>query len=289
MDTINLNDYLDGKNAEEAFAACFAAAEALHRPVKILIPPGEYHLSALEPIRLFSGLHVIADGAEFLFPESMDEPVHRTMFAGTDVCDFSWQGGRFLGHVYDVPPAKPTWRPEACGRCIAIETSEHGRTSGLRFDRIQGKDCAGGVVTVYGHSLGGVWNKAGDIVVTNCNFDRCGKFMWDYGYLWERLAFPKLFTQEERVVAESFFPMQNVSGDVRFKGDCIEVDKLPQLKPEPRYPFDGVCFFGEALPPEIQKGMAYFIIGVKNREIVISNTPGGTPLRTTPSFGGARL
>ena len=289
MDTINLNDYLDGMTAEAAFTACFSAAEALHRPVKVIIPPGEYHLSALTPVRLFSGLHVAADGAEFFFPESMEEPMHRTMFHGTDVCDFSWQGGRFHGHVYDVPPAIPKWRPDACSRCIAIETSEHGRTSGLRFDGICGDDCAGGVVTVYGHSLDGVRNKARDVIVTNCNFDRCGKFMWDYGYLWERLAFPELFTQAEHAVAERFFPMHNLSGDVRFNGDSIEVDGLPQFKPEARYPFDGVCFFGNGLPPEIQKGRAYFIIGIKGGTIAISETPDGAPLKTTPTRGGARL
>ena len=289
MKTYNLNDYLDGRTTEEAFAACFAAAEELHRPVKIVIAPGEYRLSALEPVRLFSGLNVVADGAEFFFPESMDNPKHRTMFAGTDIRDFSWRGGRFHGHVYDVPPAIPKWRPDACGRGIAIDTSENGRTANLRFDGILGHDCAGGVVTVYGHSVNGVRNKADGIIVTDCHFDRCGKFMWDYGYLWERLAFPELFTPEERMVAERFFPMQNVSGDVRFKGDCMEVDGFPPFKPEARYPFDGVCFFGDGLPPEIQKGKAYFVVGEKNGCIAVSETPNGAPLKTSPTRGGARL
>ena len=289
METINLNDYLNGKTTEEAFAACFAAAESLHRSVRLIIPPGEYHLSAIEPIRLFSGLQVMADGAEFFFPESMEEPVHRDMFSGTDICDFSWRGGRFHGFVFDVPPAIPKWRPDACGRAIAINTSENGRTSGLRFDGIKGVDCAGSVVSVYGHSLNGVRNKAGDVIVTNCNFDRCGKFMWDYGYLWERLAFPELFTAAEHDVAEQYFNMQNVSGDVRFNGDCIDVEALPQLKPDARYPFDGVCFFGDNLPPEIQKGRAYFIVDEKDGRITISDKPDGAPLKTTPSRGGSRL
>ena len=289
METINLNDYLDGKTCEEAFTACFAAAERLRLPVKLIIPPSEYHLSALEPIRLFSGLHIVAEGAEFFFPESMEEPVHRDMFSGTDVCDFSWQGGRFHGHVYDVPPAIPKWRPDACSRGIAINTSANGRTSGLRFDGIDGVDCAGSVVSVYGHSYGGVCNKASNIVVTNCNLDRCGKFMWDYGYLWERLAFAELFTAAEHDVAEQYFNMQNVSGDVRFNGDYIEVEGLPMLKPEARYPFDGICFFGDNIPPEIQKGRAYFIIGEKDGRITISDTPGGAPLKTTSSHGGSRL
>ena len=286
MKTINLADYLDGKSHDGAFAACFAAAEGMHSSVRIVIPPGEYKLSAINPIRLFSGLDVIADGAEFFFPEDMDNPKHRTMFAGTDVRDFSWRGGRFHGHVYDVPPAVSKWRPDACSRCIAIDTTEKGVNSGIRFDGIMVVDCAGAVVTVYGWSA--TQNKASDIAVTNCNFIRCGKFMWDYGYLWERLAFPELFTQEERRTAERNFNIANVSGAVRFCGDCIEAEELPALKSEPRFPWDGVCFFGENLPPEIQKGRAYYVVSEKKGRLCIAETPDGVPLRTSKAVG-ARL
>ncbi len=289
MDILYITDYLEGRTTEEAFAACFAAAEGLHHHVKIVIAPGEYHLSALEPVRLFSGLSVLADGAEFFFPETMDDPVHRTMFMGTDICDLSWKGGRFHGHVYYVPPAISKWRPDACSRCIAIETSTHGRTSSLRFDCIQGVDCAGSVISVYGHSINGVRNKAGDIVVRDCKFERCGKFMWDYGYLWERLAFPELFSPDENKVAELYFPMRNLSGAVCFNGDSIDVENIPQRKPEARYPWDSVCFCGKDLPPEIIRGKVYFVVAEKDGRIAVSETPDGLPIRTSPAKGDIQL
>ena len=146
----HLRDFLED-DVEAAFRACFSAARKVNAPVRIVISPGTYPLAPLEPIELFSGLAVEAEGAKFVWPRHWQGPVHRDMFKGVDVCDLSWRGGRFEGHVFDVPPAVPVWAPECCARCIVVETSADGRTENLRFRDIEGEDCSGSVVSVFGY------------------------------------------------------------------------------------------------------------------------------------------
>lgn len=283
MKTIHLSEYigntLPGSDLTAAFQNCFAAAEAVKSAVQIQIPPGEYHLAAIEPIRLFSNLSVIAEGAHFFFPEKMDQPKHRTMFAGEDIRNFSWQGGTFHGYVYDVPPAVSLWRPDACSRGIALSTSENGITSDIVFKNIFGKNCAGSVVSVYGHSFEGRRNQAANIEMTNCHFENCGKFMWDYGYLWEKIVFPEEFLPVEYDNAMRYLPMHNMSGAVTFKDDHICVENLPKQKFDGRFPWDSICFFGNDLPPQIIRGKVYYVCHEENGQLWFSSEIGGSPCR----------
>ncbi len=278
-----LKDFLEN-DAEAAFRNCFAAAGKVNGPVKIVIAPGEYALAPLEPIELFSDLTIEAKGAKFLWGRQWTGAVHRDMFKGVDICNFSWTGGFFEGHVFDVPPAVPTWAPECCARCIVIETTENGKTENLHFENIEGFDCSGSVVSVYGYLRADKQNRACNIDVRNCRFKRCGKFMWDYGYLWEKLVFADLFTPAEAALGERYASPQNRSGAVRFHGDCISVEAMPAFKKEERHPFDTIAFFGRDLPVEIQRGKCYFLLGEDNGKVYFSDVPGGRPVKTSAAM-----
>ena len=285
MRVFHLADFLEN-SAEDALRACFATARKVNAPVKIVIAPGEYTLAPFEPIELFSDLTVEAEGAKFLWPQQWTGAVHRDMFKGVDICNFSWKGGFFAGHVFDVPPAVPTWAPECCARCIVIETSADGRTENLHFENIAGLDCSGSVVSVYGYLHSNAQNRANNITVRNCRFQRCGKFMWDYGYLWEKLVFSEYFTPEEAALGERYASPENRSGEVRFHGDYITVDAMPAFKKEERHPFDTIAFYGSNLPLEIQRGKCYFIIGEDNGKVYFSDVPGGKPFKTSVAVHG---
>lgn len=285
MQTFYLADYLE-KGIESAFRACFSAARKNNGPVKIVIAPGEYPMSPMEPIELFSDLSIEAEGAKFIWPLHWTGPVHRDMFKGVDICNFSWNGGRFEGHVFDVPPAIPTWVPECCARCIVIETTADGRTENLHFQNIEGVDCSGSVVSVYGYLRKDKQTRACNIEVRNCRFKRCGKFMWDYGYLWEKLVFADFFTPAEAALGERYASPENRSGEVRFLGDCIRVDAMPAYRKEDRHPFDTIAFYGNNLPPEIQRGKCYFLLGESDGKIYFSDIPGGKPFRTSAALHG---
>ena len=285
MQTYYLSDY-KRENAEESIRACFTAAQKEHSQVKIIIEPGRYTLSPTVPIPLFSELTVEAAGAEFYWPEKLEEPVHREMFKGIDVCDFSWIGGHFHGHVFDVPPVISRWVPECCARCIVLETSPGGKTRNLSFRDIQGTDCSGSVVSVYGCPGPDRIIHAENIDVRNCRFKRCGKFMWDYGWLWEKLVFADYFTPVEAALGELYASPENRSGEVRFLGDCIQVDAMPAYRKEERHPFDTIAFYGSDLPPEIQRGKCYFLLGETNGKTYFSDIPGGKPFKTSSALHG---
>ena len=293
MKTFNLSDFIGNimpqADMTAAFVSCFETAKKCGENVQIIIPPGEYHLNATEPVELFSCLSVFAEGASFYFPENMDFPKHRTMFLGTDIQNFFWQGGAFYGFVYDVPPALSRWRPDACSRGIAVQTSEHGVTSNLCFRNIKGKNCAGSVVSVYGCS-GSPKNRAKNIEVFNCQFENCGKFMWDYGYLWEKMVFPEHFSAAEYETALQYLPDKNISGAVTFCGEYIQVENMPAIKYDARFPRDNISFFGSNLPPEIKKGTVYFVLHEEQGKVWFSEQVNGSPCRTSiPANCSCRL
>ena len=283
--TFFLTDFLEN-DVEGAFRSCFAAARKAEAPVKIVIAPGEYTLCPDEPIELFTDLTVEATGAQFVWPLHWLGAVHRDMFKGVDICNFSWNGGCFKGYVFDVPPAVPTWAPECCARGIVIETSADGRTENLSFQNIEGENCSGSVVSVYGYLRQEKQTRARNINVRNCRFRRCGKFMWDYGYLWEKLVFSDLFSPEEVALGERFASPENRSGEVRFHGDFITVDAMPSFRKEERHPFDTIAFYGKDLPAEINRGTCYFLLKEDNGKIFFSDVPGGKPFRTSAALHG---
>lgn len=280
MSIFHLTDFLKN-DVEAAFRECFAAAKNANAPVTIMIAPGEYALSPLEPIELFSNLTVEAEGARFVWQKHWSGPVHRVMFRGVDVSNFTWNGGCFEGYVFDVPPAVSTWAPECCARCIVIDTTPGGKTEKLRFQNIEGVNCSGSVVAVYGDLQPSEQTRARNIEVRNCRFKRCGKFMWDYGYLWEKLVFAESFTPEEVALGERYASPENRSGMVRFYGDSISVDRMPPFKKEERHPFDTIAFYGNDLPPEIRRGKCYFVLDECDGKISFSDVPGGEPFRTS--------
>ena len=276
MRVFYLTDFLKD-DIESAFRECFAAAQKAGTPVKIVIAPGEYTFAPQTPIGLFSGLTVEAEGARFIWQQHWTGPVHRIMFYGENICNFTWDGGRFEGYVYDVPPAVSTWAPECCARCIVIETTPGGKTENLCFRNIEGENCSGSVVSVYGAMWHPEKTRARNIEVCSCRFKRCGKFMWDYGYLWEKLVFADLFTPAEVALGERYAAPEHRSGEVRFYGDHICVEKMPPFKKEERHPFDTIAFYGENLPPEIRRGKCYFILDMEDGKITFSDIPGGEP------------
>jgi hypothetical protein len=294
MKTYYLSDFSPkaNKNADdtEEFIACFSAAAKNSGPVRIIIEPGEYLLQAIKPVPLFSDLTVEADGAEFYWPENLNNPKHRDMFAGSNIQNLRWHGGHFHGYVYNVPPEVSKWPPESLGRCIVIETTSEGNSSNLRFFDIEGTGCSGSVVSVYGFRGDEKMNRARNLEIRNCRFERCGKFMWDYGYLWERLVFAKDFSPEEQAIAQRWASPENRSGAVIFHGDYITADAMPPYRHEERYPWDCLCFYGDGIPPEIDSGKIYFIVREERGKIYFSQTPSGKPIRTSPSLcGGAKL
>lgn len=278
----------------DAFLRCFGEASGMNAST-IIIGPGPYRLMGKESIPLSSHQRVIADGAEFLLPEELGDQARITLFAGEDLCDFHWRGGRFVGHCFDHRNQPNTWDPNVNTRGILITTSEGGTTERVVFDSLEGDGLAGAVITVSGASASPADRSsrtyATGVTVRNCHFERCGKFMWDYGLLWQILVWPEEYDEASVAMAKRYFfsdliqgPMQMNDGDDRVLLDNaaagIAVSKSAEND-------ESICFFGDTLPENIRRGKQYYVTDATDDSIRIAEVFGGDPIRFEKNSGPA--
>ena len=102
-------------NDASALRACFTAA-ASGNAAFVTVEPGIYLVDSAESIPLSSHLTVRAYGATFLFPRELGNATNRRMFYGEDLTDVDWQGGHFVGYVYDPEREENPYqeRPHPC-------------------------------------------------------------------------------------------------------------------------------------------------------------------------------
>lgn len=280
--------------------ALFAAAAS--RGGSVTVPPGDYALTGTNPVRLASGMTVTAYGARFHLPERLGDKARAVLFAGEDIRDFRWFGGHFTGHVFDPSQAENTWEPNANTRAILITTSPTGVTENLTFRDLSSDGLAGAAITVLGAEKTGsereVTAYARNVTVEACTLERSGKFMWDYGYLWQITVWPEDYSAQERAMAAHYFRQDLVRGPLRLADgdDRIFFDNakrpLPvsKVRPESVRGHDAVCFFGDTLPANLVRGRQYFVVESTPAFIRIGAQPGGEAIRFSGAAGpGTRL
>jgi hypothetical protein len=264
----------------------------------VTIPPGDYHLTGARPIRLPSRTTVTAYGARFYLPRTLGDRAHFDLFEGTDLVDFAWQGGHFSGHCFDHRRGDNTWEPNACTRCIVIRSTPEGRTVNLSFRDIGSFRIAGAVVTVEGVPKAGseseVATYAENVTLEACTFLESGKFMWDYGLLWQILVWPEDYSPAEQAMAERYFRNDLVRDGVRMADgdDRVLLDNATRPIPVSAAgtPHHSVCFYGGELPRNLVRGRQYFVVESTPGFIRMSETFQGNPVRFEGASGkGVRL
>ena len=264
----------------------------------LVIPPGEYALDGKVPIPLKSDLTIIAEGAAFRLPEQMGDKARAVVFQGENIRNLTWRGGRFVGHVFDQSRYDNTWEPNVNTRGILITTSIGGRTENLRFEKIQSDGLAGAAITVLGAEKKGtekeVLTYAKGIQVTDCRLERTGKYMWDYGYLWQITVWPEEYGPTEHAHAKKHFRHDLVRDGVRIEAGDDRVffanqKPLPLSKVreglEADRGYDSLCFFGDTLPSNLVRGRQYFVVESTPTYVRIADKPLGAPIRFQTSAG----
>jgi hypothetical protein len=195
--------------------AALLAPVAEHGGV-VTIPPGDYELDGATPLPIASHTTVSAYGARFYLPKALGDKARVVLFAGENVSDFRWFGGNFTGHVFDPARKENTWEPNANTRAILITTTSGGRTENLTFRDITSDGLAGAAITVLGaekpKSDREVLTPARNVTVENCTLEHSGKFMWDYGCLWQITVWPEDYNESERAMAAKYFRNDLVHG-----------------------------------------------------------------------------
>lgn len=262
------------------------------------IPPGDYQLDGTQPLRLASRMTVLAYGARFHLPKTLGDRARVVLFAGTNVSDFRWFGGHFTGQVFDPAQAIKSWEPNVNTRAILLTTTPGGRTENVTFRDVTSDGVAGGVITVLGAEKKGsereVETFARNVTVENCTLERSGKFMWDYGYLWQITVWPEDYSDGEHTMAAKYFRHDLVRGPVRMEagGDRVFFDNakpLPVTKKresaEAERGHDAVSFFADSLPRNIVRGRQYFVVESKPEFIRVAESPGGPAVKFDGSAG----
>jgi hypothetical protein len=267
-------------------------APVLERGGTVTIPPGDYHLDGAEPLPLPSRTTVFAHGARLHFPERLADGARAVLFAGSDVVELSWLGGEFLGRVFDPAQRENTWEPNVSTHALEITTTRPSGTRDLLFRDLRSNGVAGAVIGVHGlkkkGSEAGVEAWAERVVLESCTLLRSGKFMWDYGYLWQIVTWPEDYEPWEVERAWKYFRTDLVRQVTRVEGDRLFLD--PKLKPLPvsrsDEPREALSFLGENLPVGLVRGRQYFIVGAGPDFICIAETPDGAPLRFADAARG---
>jgi hypothetical protein len=282
-------------------AALFEAESATGGVVTI--PPGNYQLDGQTPIKLKSCTTVRAYGARFLLPQQLEDRARLVLFHGENIRDFQWFGGHFSGHVFDPSQTGNSWEPNVNTRALLFTTTRDGTTENLTFRDLTSERLAGAALTVLGFEKKGsdreMASFARNVTVENCSLERTGKFMWDYGYLWQITVWPEEYSDQEKQLAARYFRHDLVRGGVRMTAgeDRVIVDntkRLPVSKKrdglEADRGYDSVCFFGDVLPANITRGRQYFVVESGEGYVKIADTPAGEAIRFTgSSAAGVKL
>ena len=252
----------------------------------VTIPAGEYYVSGLSSIKIPSNTTVFAYGANFHLPKTLGDQARIVVFKGENITNFTWLGGHFEGYCFDHRNPPNTWEPNVNTRIFVISTSESGKTDHILFRDISSNKVAGAIVNIEGfkkvHDLPTVENFATNVSVENCTFIDSGKFMWDYGLLWQIIVFSEEYTPSDLAMAKKYFRNDLIRSNLKMNDGDDKILFDNKLNPisisNSNLPKDAVCFFGDKLPENIIKGKQYFIVTSNEQYIQVSDQPKGEPI-----------
>jgi len=250
----------------------------------VMIPAGDYNLDGSKAIPLRSNTTIMAHGARFILPDTLPDQARVVLFAGENIAHFAWHGGEFIGHVFDPAKKDNTWEPNANTRGIEITTTKAGGTHDILFRDVKANGMAAAVIGVHGKSgksgESEVEHYAERVALESCTLLRSGKFMWDYGYLWQIMTFPEAYDPWEVERAKKYF-RTDLMRDVSFSGDLVKIGNTasPIAISATDEPKDALTFMGTDLPKNITRGLQYFVVESTPTHIKIAEKPKGTPIR----------
>ena len=287
--SFNLSQFKPNANGKSddapAFQKLFEAVSKVGGGT-VTIPAGEYYVSGLSSISLPSNTTVFAYGANFHLPKTLGDQARIVVFKGENMTNFTWFGGHFEGYCFDHRNPPNTWEPNVNTRIFVISTSESGKTDHILFRDVSSNKVAGAIVNIEGfkkvHDLPTVENFATNVSVENCTFIDSGKFMWDYGLLWQIIVFSEEYTPSDLAMAKKYFRNDLIRSNLKMNDGDDKILFDNKLTPisisNSNLPKDAVCFFGDKLPENIIKGKQYFIVTSTAQYIQVSDQPKGEPI-----------
>ncbi len=179
-----------------------------------------------------------------------------------------------------------------------MTTTADGSTRDLHFRDVSSDGLGGAAITVLGAPKNGsdreIAAYAHNVTIEHCTLERTGKFMWDYGFLWQITVWPEDYDENLRTMARKYFRNDLVREALRIEAndDRVFLDNKTLLPvsvarwgAESERGYDSVCFFGKQLPKNIVRGRQYFVVDSQPEFLRISETVGGPPIRFSEAAG----
>ncbi len=128
------------------------------------------------------------------------------------------------------------------------------------------------------------------VAVESCTLLRSGKFMWDYGYLWQIVTWPEAYEPWEVERARRYFRTDLMREIMRIDAGDDRVFFDNRVKPIPVSESDeskwALTFLGTSLPKNLVRGRQYFVVESAPDFIKIADGPQGRPIRFDKAAGG---
>ena len=311
--------FTPGSDILAPLSAAFAAIQAAGVPATLTIPAGDYTCPSLVtagPCIAPNNCTVVADGVTVTYPADLagspDYP-DVVFCQGTDVQNFTWHGGTFIGFNYDPSTGTSTgWAPKETVCTFSFGSSSTG-CANLTFDGLKGMN-SGCMVRVAGvnevngqvqlwpttpsYSFQNTTVACNGVTLLNCNFSNCGQVYFDYGYLWQILTYQSQYPGPLVAMAKQYMnpigwttgPTSPYPVSITFSGNLIEFDNSSGVVPaaatgntagNPGY----MVTFGPGedgtLPANVTPGLQYYVVASTQTYIQIARSPSGAPIAFT--------
>lgn len=284
----NLSSYHPNANGvtddTPSFMKLFQEVEKAHGGT-VTIPPGDYFLKGKISLPLPSNTTIFAYGAKIYLPEVLDDRSQIIVFLATDISNFSWFGGYFKGYCYDPNTQDNSWEPNVNTRIFVINTSEEGKTDKVTFRDITSDKISGSIINVNGYSKEPDFknaNFATNVSIENCTLINSGKFMWDYGFLWQIIVFSKEYNNDALKMAHKYFDTSLIFKNIKISDADTHVylKNIDEKVRAEKHIKEGqeVCFYNDILPENIVLGKRYYVVESMYNYIKISDSINGNPI-----------
>lgn len=299
---------IDGvTDAQPGLKAYLAAVAATPGPKSIVLPAGKYFIglaSTANQIALPSNTTIDASLAQFVFPTNL--PTTNSAypfplaFSTVDATNLTWTGGSLLGYGFDVytkDPSTNIWQPkETPGFLYFTSTTNHG-CKNITIQNLFATNFSGPVVSINGVGSGDVYattttTVCSNLLLTNCVFENCGKFFWDYSYLLQIICYSNQYSAAQWWMATNYMsPGLIISPVTTTAGSSLVGFSNPglvSLNTNSSATSHQCTFFGivPSSIPQIVAGNPYFVVATNASGIAVSTAQGGSPVVFTGNSSG---
>jgi len=314
--TVYVAPIASGSDILVPLTAAFSAITASGVKTTLILPPGSYTCPSIVSAGAATAPNnctVLAYGVTVTYPNSIvGAPSYPTpsFIVGTDVQNFHWKGGSFVGNVFNQNLTTYTnnpWLPKEGVITFNFGVSSIG-CSNCEWDDVDGLNTGGSVIKVagtnsgtassYTYNFNNITLACAGITIVNPHFINCGQFLWDYGFLWMIDSFYQYsvggantgnYTDNQFAMAQAYMIPSSLFPTVVFNTGNANITFGSSTLPSNNTTVSFFVSKGGTLPTGISPGQQYFVVNASGSTFQVSATSGGGAIQVTGAGSGVEM